>query len=230
MLNKNKAVIWDMDGVIADTAPYHFSAWQETFHKRRAIYTEDDFKQNFGKRNDTIIRNILGDNISQSEIEAIAVEKEENFRRQARDNVKPLPGVMELLSSLQEHGFSQALGSSAPIENIRLVIQELDIENFFQVVVSGSEVREGKPSPQGFLLAAARLGVRPQDCIVIEDSIAGVTAAKRGGMLCLAVTNTNPKARLIEADLVIDTLEQVTVSELEGLLNRHKTKPSKEPE
>lgn len=106
------------------------------------------------------------------------------------------------------------------MENIRLVTQALGIEDYFQVIVSGREVKEGKPSPQGFLLAAERLGVRPEDCIVIEDSIAGVSAAKSGGMRCVAVTTTNPGTRLAEADLVVSSLEEVTVSDLERLFSR----------
>jgi beta-phosphoglucomutase family hydrolase len=219
MLNKHKAVIWDMDGVIADTAPYHFRAWQEIFGKLGANYTEDDFRRNFGKRNDTIIRNILGSEISPSEIEAIAAEKEEGFRKRAKGNIKPLPGAIELLQSLNKSAFPQALGSSAPIENIKLVTRELGIEDFFQVIVSGREVKEGKPSPQGFLLAATRLGVRPQDCVVIEDAMAGVTAAKRALMSCIAVTTTNDSTQLAEADLIVDNLEKVSVSDLESLLN-----------
>ena len=218
--NRQQAVIWDMDGVITDTAPYHFRAWQEVFRKRDKSYTEADFSNNFGKRNDAIIRNILGSQVSAEEMEAITTEKETSFRKSARGKIKPLPGAIELLQSLREYGFSQAIGSSAPIENIRLVTQELGIESFFPVIVSGGEVAEGKPSPQGFLLAAARLGVAPQDCVVIEDATAGVTAAKRAGMRCLAVTNTSPRAKLTRADLVVDTLEKVTVNDIESLLNQ----------
>jgi beta-phosphoglucomutase family hydrolase len=219
MTNKAKAVIWDMDGVIADTAPYHFKAWQDVLRQRGINFTEGNFRRNFGQRNDTIIKITLGEDISPHETEATANEKEERFRQRIRGNVEPLPGAIKLLKSLKENGFSQALASSAPVENIRLVTQELGIENFLQVIVSGREVKEGKPSPQGFLLAAQKLGVRPQDCVVIEDAIAGVRAAKRGGMHCLAVTNTNSRESLAEADLIIDTLEQVTVSDLENLLN-----------
>lgn len=224
MPNRNKAVIWDMDGVIADTAPYHQRAWQEVFRKRGKSYTEDDFRSNFGKRNDTIIRNILGSHVSAEEMEAITTEKEMSFRESARGNLKPLPGAIELLRSLHEHGFSQALGSSAPIENIRLVTRQLGIEGFFPVIAAGRDVKEGKPSPQGFLLAAEKLGTLPQDCVVIEDATAGVTAAKRAGMHCIAVTNTNPKAKLARADLVVDTLEKVTISAVESLLKHSRNR------
>jgi len=217
--SKTRAVIWDMDGVIADTAPYHFSAWQEVFQKRGVDFTEDDFRRNFGQRNDAIIRNTLGEDISQSEIDAIASDKEKNFRQRVRHNIKPLPGAIKLITSLKQHDFSMALASSAPMENIQLVTRGLGIESSFQAIVSGREVNEGKPSPQGFLLAAQKLGVEPKNCIVIEDAVAGVTAAKRAGMRCLAVANTHPRISLTEADLIVDTLEEVTMDDLEELLN-----------
>jgi len=214
-----KAVIWDMDGVIVDTAPYHFSAWQEAFQKRGVKFTEEDFRRNFGQRNDTIIRNILGDGISQSELDTISEEKEEDFRKKVRQNIKPLPGAIELMKLLIEHGFKMALASSAPIENIKIQTEGLGISDWFQSIISGKDVTEGKPSPQSFLLSAQRLGADPKNCVVIEDAVAGVTAAKRAGMRCLAVTNTHPKRNLMEADLVVDTLEAVAISDLEKLLS-----------
>ena len=217
--NKEIAVIWDMDGVIADTASYHFKAWQGVFQKRGVKFTERDFKRNFGQRDDTIIRNILGEVISQGEIDAIAEEKEENFRKAVGQRIKALPGAINLIKLLTENGFKVALASSAPIKNIQLLTEGLGINNCFQSIISGRDVTEGKPSPQGFLLAAQRLGVKPENCIVIEDAVAGVAAAKRAGMRCLAVTNTHPETSLMEADLVVDTLEAVSVNDLERLLS-----------
>jgi len=217
--SKVRGVIWDMDGVIADTAPYHLKAWQTVFLKRGVNFTEDDFKHHFGQRNDTIIRNTLGEQISQSEIDTVAGEKEETFRKLVRQNIKPLPGAIKLMKSLSKNRIKIALASSAPIENIRLVTQGLGINNCFQAIVSGRDVAEGKPSPQGFLLAAQKLGVEPKHCIVIEDAIAGVSACKRAGMRCIAVTNTHPRESLTEADHIVDTLEAVSVHDLEELIN-----------
>ena len=208
-----------MDGVIADTASYHLKAWQEVFQKRGVKFTEDDFRHSFGQRNDTIIKNTLGDKVSQDEIEAMANEKEESFRRRIGQNIKPLPGVMELLRSLKEHRFKMALASSAPMENIQLLTQSLGISSYFQSIISDEDVTEGKPSPQVFQLAAQKLEAEPENCIVIEDAITGVTAAKRAGMHCLAVTTTHPGHSLMEADLVVDTLEKVSENNLEGLIN-----------
>ncbi len=217
-MSPEKAIIWDMDGVIADTAPYHLKAWQQVFQKRGVKFTEEDFKHNFGQRNDTIIRDALGQGTSQSEIEAISLEKENGFRNMVRQRIKPLPGVINLIKRLAEHEFKMALASSAPIENIQLLITGLGINNYFQAIISDKEVTEGKPSPQGFRLAAQRLEVKPENCIVIEDAVAGVTAAKRAEMHCLAVTNTHPRKSLLEADLIVDTLEAISVNDLEGLL------------
>jgi beta-phosphoglucomutase family hydrolase len=213
------AVIWDMDGVIADTGPYHFKAWQDVFQKRGVNFTEEDFKRHFGQRNDTIIRSTLGEGISPGEVDAIADEKEENYRQRIAQKVKALPGAIELISSLRERGVKMAIASSAPPENIQLVTRGLGIDDCFQSIVWGREVTEGKPSPQGFLLAAKKLGVAPENCVVLEDAVAGVAAAKRAGMKCVAVTNTHPEMSLMEADVVVDTLETISVSYLEGLFN-----------
>ena len=217
--NRLEAVLWDMDGVIANTGPYHLMGWHEVFGRRGLKYSDDDFRRNFGKRNDAIIRSVVGKGISSEEVDAIAVEKEAVFRQKAAGNLKPFPGALELINSLKEYRVKVALASSAPIENIQLVTRDLGLDGIFDVIVWGREVIESKPSPHGFLLAAQRLGVEPKGCVVIEDSVAGVTAAKQAGMKCLAVTNTNPRERLAEADLVVDTLEKVNVADLAGLFN-----------
>jgi len=214
-----EAVIWDMDGVLADTAPYHFRAWQEIFGKRGVKFTREDFKHGFGIRNDAIIRRTLGEEIAQEKIEAIAREKEATFRRMIGQNIKPLPGALKLLKALNESGVKMALASSTPIENIRLITGNLGIANCFQAIVTGHEVTEGKPSPQVFLLAAQRLGVEPRNCIVIEDAVAGVAAAKRAGMYCVAIATTHSRQSLKQADLIVDTLEAVSINDLEGLLH-----------
>ncbi|MEE9399228.1 MAG: HAD family phosphatase [Dehalococcoidales bacterium] len=216
---KLEAVIWDMDGVIADTAPYHFKAWQRVFPKRGAKFTIQDFKQHFGQRSDKIIRDTVGGDVSAEEVDAIAAEKEAIFRQEVAQHIKALPGAIELISSLSKNGVRMAIASSAPMENIQLIIRELGIADYFQVIVWGREVAESKPSPLGFLLAAERLEVGPENCAVIEDAVAGVTAAKRAGMKCLAVTNNHTRESLREADLIVDALELVAVNDLAGLFN-----------
>lgn len=220
--NRLEAVLWDMDGVIADTAPFHFQAWQEVFGRRNVPYSREVFQRNFGKRNDIIVRSIVGEGYPEGEIEAILVEKEGLFRTRAAGKIKPFPGAIELLYELKEYGVRVALATSSPIENGQFVTRQLGIENSFDVTVWGREVTEGKPSPQIFLLAAERLKVDPKNCVVIEDAVAGVAAAKRAGMKCLAVTNSHPGEKLGEADLVADSLEYVSVADLAGIFNSPK--------
>jgi len=217
--DKLEAVLWDLDGVIADTGPYHCRAWQDVFGKRGVNFTEDDFKRHFGQRNDTIIRSTLGGSISPEEFDTIAAEKEENYRRRVAGNIKPLPGAIELIRALREHGLKVAIASSAPMENIQLIIRGLGIDDCFQAIVWGREVAEGKPSPEVFMLAARKLGVEPRDCVVIEDAVAGVAAAKSAAMKCLAVTNSHSRNSLQEADLIVDTLEVISVRHLAGLFS-----------
>jgi len=212
------AVIWDMDGVLADTAPHHLLAWRETFAKRGIKFTEEDFMRGFGIRNDAIIRNVLGEQTTPEEIEAIAREKEATFRRIIGKDIKPLPGALDLLKALDENGIKMAIASSTVIENIHLIISSLGIEKYFEVIITGHDVTEGKPNPQVFLFAARRLGAEPKNCIVVEDAVAGVKAAKRAGMYCVAITSTHPREKLKEADLIVDTLEAVTVKDLERLI------------
>ena len=220
--NQLEAVIWDMDGVIADTAPFHFQAWDEVFRRRKIPYSREVFQRNFGKRNDIIVRSIVGEGYPESEMEAILVEKEGMFREKAAGNIKPFPGAIELIGELREYGVKEALATSSPIENGQFVTRQLGIENSFDAVVWGREVTEGKPSPQIFLLAAERLNVDPGNCVVIEDAVAGVAAARRAGMKCLAVANSHPEAKLGEADLVVDSLKHVSVADLASIFNSPK--------
>ncbi len=212
-----EAVLWDLDGVIADTGTYHCQAWQDIFGKRGVSFTEEDFMRHFGQRNDTIIRDTVGGSISPEELDVIASEKEANYRRRVAGNIKPLPGAIELIRALGQHGINMAIASSAPLENIQIIIRGLGIEDCFQAIVWGQEVAEGKPSPQVFLLAARKLEVEPRNCVVIEDAVAGVAAAKTAAMKCVAVTNSHPRNSLKEADLIVATLAALGVSDLAGL-------------
>ncbi len=217
-----KAVIWDMDGIIADTAQYHHNGWQIVFRKRGINYTKADFRRNTGKRSDTIIREVFGEKIPQNEITEIIQEKDETFRQLMGQTIKLFPGVLKLIISLKEHGFKIAIASSAPMENIQLITRSLKIDNRFDAIISGWEVTKGKPHTQTFLLAAEKLGVAAENSIVIEDAISGVTASKRAGMRCIAVTNTTSREELREADLIIDTLEEITIDDLNRLLDQYK--------
>jgi beta-phosphoglucomutase len=204
-----KTVLWDMDGVIWDSYPFHFNAWQEVFIRRSVEFTEADFAGLFGSRNDAVIGSVMGKELPQKNVRTMLREKEEAFRRRATGRIKPFPGVMELLHALKKGSFRLGLVSSAPTENIYFALSELDLAGTFDCIVSGQDVSESKPSPQIYLLAAEKLGTVPSDCVVIEDSPQGVKAAKTARMKCLAVANTHHQRELQEADTAVDSLEDV---------------------
>ena len=204
-----KTILWDMDGVIADSGPFHFAAWQEIFARKGVDFTRKNFTKFFGTRNDFIIRTVLGEKLSEEDVETMVVEKEAIFRMKAKGNIRPFPGVVKLLNTIKKGNFRLALVSSAPEENIDLITGDLGIKGKFDCVISGRQVSESKPSPQIYLLAAEKLGVDPGNCIVIEDSPFGVKAAKAAGMRCLAVANAHPGGDLVEADKIVDSLEDI---------------------
>ncbi len=204
-----KAVLWDMDGVISDSYPFHFAAWDEIFAKRGIKFPKESFTSLFGTRNDYIVTKVMGPTIAPSDVQFIVAQKEESFRRRATGNIHPFPGAVKLLNSLKKGNFKLGLASSAPRENIDLALSELNLAGVFDCIVSGQEVSESKPSPQIYLLAARKLEALPNDCVVIEDSPLGVKAAKTAGMKCLGITNTHPTEKLGEADMVVDSLENM---------------------
>jgi beta-phosphoglucomutase family hydrolase len=204
-----RTILWDMDGVIANSASFHFSAWREVFHRRGISFAKEDFTRLFGSRNDFIIRTIMGKDLCEEDVRVIVEEKERLFRDKAKGNIKPFPGVIKLLDAIKQGNFKSAISSSAPNENIDFTCDELNLRSYFNCIVSGKEVAESKPSSQIFLLAAKKLGAEPNDCIVIEDSPLGVEAAKAAGMRCLAVTNTHTRRELEQADKVVDSLDEV---------------------
>lgn len=204
-----KTILWDMDGVIFDSYSFHLAAWQETFAKRDIEFTKEDFTHLFGTRNDFIISNTVGKELAEKDGRNMLREKEEAFRRTATGRIKPVPGAVRLLNALKKGNFRLGLVSSAPRENIDLALSELGLAGIFDCIVSGQEVSESKPSPQIYLLAAERLQATSCDCVVIEDSPLGVKAAKSAGMKCLAVTNTHRRESLQQADMVVDSLQNV---------------------
>lgn len=218
-ITDQKAVIWDLDGVIADTGYFHFLSWQELTRQEGISFTEDDFRLTFGQRNPEILTQILRRSLSPEDINRLSWKKEELFRQLIAGKVKPLPGALELVRSLQHAGIKQGLASSTPRENIRLVLGSLGLAGFFEAIVSSEDVSRGKPHPEVFLLSAQKLRVKPGNCLVIEDAIDGVRAAKAAGMKCIAVTTTHPRQKLSEADTVVDSLTIVTAESVRQLLD-----------
>jgi beta-phosphoglucomutase len=221
--NSARAAIWDMDGTLVDTAELHFAAWEAVCRELGRPFTRADFTATFGRRNPEIVRWLFGDGrFNDKEIADLGDRKEERYRAAARSQgVVPLPGVVNLLEGLKRAGFRQAIGSSAPRANLDLILEMTGLTHYFQAVAAMEDTQRGKPDPQVFLVAADRLGVSPARSVVFEDAVAGVEAAKAGGMKCVAVSfvghHSEEKLREAGADLVVSNLDKVSAVDVQRL-------------
>jgi beta-phosphoglucomutase len=217
-------VIWDVDGTLVDTAELHYEAWVQLARQLGLPFSRADFTATFGRRNPEILRQLFRSNYSDAEVASLGERKEELYRAAAQSGVQLLPGVRSLLEGLNAAGFKQAIGSSAPRHNLELILRLTATEAFFDVVVAMEDTQRGKPDPQVFLLAASRMGAPPASCLVLEDAVAGVEAAKAGGMKCIAVSAVGhhppEKLRAAGADLVVPTLEQVSAETIQTALGK----------
>jgi beta-phosphoglucomutase len=210
--------IWDMDGTLVDTAELHFQAWEAVCRGLGRDFSRADFAATFGRRNPEIFAALFGDRLSAAEAATWGDRKEELYRAAAGRGVELLPGVRALLEGLHRAGFRQAIGSSAPRANLELILRLTGIERFFAAIIGMEETQRGKPDPQVFQVAAEHLGVPPARCVVLEDAVAGVQAARGAGMKCVAVrfVGHHPEAALRQAgaDLVVDSLERVSAQDV----------------
>jgi beta-phosphoglucomutase len=205
------AVIFDMDGVLVDSYQAHFESWNRMLADKGLGISIEDFARHFGRTNQDIIPEIWPDEASDPEtVSAWSHDKEIAYREILRERFPAMPGAGELIRSLHDAGFDLAIGSSGPPENIQVVLDCLEHSDCFQAQVTGSDVKRGKPDPEVFLKAAEKLGVEPQRCAVVEDALPGLEAARRAGMLPIALTGTtDPRALAQKAHVVVESLTQL---------------------
>jgi HAD superfamily hydrolase (TIGR01509 family) len=201
-----RSVLWDLDGTLVDSEEYHWLAWRDSMAAEGVPITHEQFLKSFGLRNDTIVPGWIP-GASAETIQRIGDAKERLYRRLVREGgLKPLPGAREWIDRLASDGWRQAIASSAPRENVDTMLAVLGLAACFQAIVSAEDVTLGKPDPQVFLTAAARLGSAPAQSIVVEDAPAGVEAARRAGMPSIGVRrNGSP----LDADLAVSSLADV---------------------
>lgn len=205
--NQPRAVLWDLDGTLIDSMPYHWEAWNETLSPLGYHFSIDSFKPTIGLRNEDIIRHHLKLDQTPAEIEQIMQAKEERYRAIVRERGLPLlAGVQHWLSWLQARQWRQAIVTSAPRANVIAIQQATSLDKFMGAIICAEDVERGKPYPDPFLMAADRLGVSPANCVVIEDAPAGLEGARRAGMRTIGVLTTH---KTLDADVVVKTLEDL---------------------
>jgi beta-phosphoglucomutase family hydrolase len=215
-VSASRAVLWDMDGTLIDSEEFHWISWRNTLANEGITITREQFLASFGQRNDSIIPRWLGAAATPEHIERISKAKEELYRHLVRsDGISPLPGVANWIHRLHKEGWLQAIASAAPRANIDAVLEALSATHVFQGIVSADDVHRGKPDPEVFLVAASRVGVSPDRCIVVEDAAAGVEGARRAGMRSIGVSRNG---KPLVADVVVQSLDLLQSEVFETLL------------
>ena len=199
-------VLWDLDGVIVDTRELHFSTWDEIAERYSIPFSREAFDNVFGMNNSDTLAKLTDTQPTREEVERIAGDKEALFRDRMKGQLQPLRGVKKWLDRFQSWECPQAVASSAPMLNIEGIVEELGLRGYFKTLVSGMNM-QGKPAPDVFLKAAQLIQISPKNCVVIEDAVVGVEAAKNAEMFCVAVTTTTSLERLHKADMVVESLD-----------------------
>ncbi|MDP3645236.1 MAG: HAD family phosphatase [Bacteroidota bacterium] len=207
-----KAIIFDMDGVLVDSEPFHVEIEKQQFLLNQLSVSDEEHHQYMGVASDVMWRQIAERHSLNVSVEEITGQNRvESIRFFTELNEIPvMPGLVDLLEKLKQKNYPMAVASSSFPEIIEIILQRTGLRKYFQVVVSSQEAGKSKPEPDVFLLAARKLKMRPKDCLVIEDSANGIKAAKSAGMRCVAYQSpgVNPQNQK-QADAVIKSYEQL---------------------
>ena len=209
MTQDARGVLWDLDGTLVDSGDFHFQSWQAVMSREGITLSRETFLKSFGQKNDRILKDWLGPSATADKVRQVGDDKEAEYRRLAKAHgLTPLPGAREWVARLREQGWRQAIASSAPRQNVDVMLELIGLSGAFDAIVSAEDVTLGKPDPQVFLTAAQKLGVPAAKAVVVEDAAAGVEAAHRAGMKVIGVgegelTGTDCKVRWLK-DLPAD--------------------------
>jgi HAD superfamily hydrolase (TIGR01509 family) len=201
-----------MDGTLVDSRAHHWRSWREALAAEGVVVTETQFAATFGQRNDRILESWLGERATPERIRSIGDAKEDRYRRLvAAEGLSPLAGAAEWVRALAASGWRQAVASSAPRLNVEAVLRVIGLERELAAIVSAEDVRHGKPDPEVFVAAAARLGVPAARCIVVEDAEHGIEAARRAGMRSVGLGG-------VAGDLTVRSLADLPADAFERLI------------
>lgn len=214
-----KALIFDMDGVIIDSEPIHFEVDIQTMREFGVNISIDELNKYVGTTNEYMLNDLKNKyKIKKSFEEMLEYKMELTIRKIKEAKISAILGIPELLISLKSKNIKTAIGSSSPKELINTVIEKFKLEKYFECIVSGDDVKEGKPKPDIYLEVSKIIGVAPEECIVIEDSRNGVLAAKNAGMKCIGFKNINSGNQdLSKADVIVDSIKSINIENIKEL-------------
>jgi beta-phosphoglucomutase family hydrolase len=216
--DNGKGVIFDLDGVLIDSGWAHKKAWYDLAEREGLEFSDKFFNDTFGMQNAQIIPMLLGRELGPGELEEMSDWKEQRYRDIVAERLALSPGAERLLAELKEKSFRLAIGSSTPKANLDLIFRSLKLDDYINAYVTKEDVKNGKPAPDTFIRAAKKLSLLPQHCVVVEDAIHGVEAAKAAGMPVIALTTTRGREDLSGADIIVDNLGELKVEDFVGLI------------
>lgn len=224
--DKKLAVIFDMDGVICHTNPYHTIAYKKFLAKRDIYPTEEDFARHmYGKNNHYILTHFLGREVSGQEFIDLENEKEELFRELYAEEIEPIDGFLEFLEDLKKAGVKTGVATSAPLSNLELIMEKLGFKEKMESILASEHVNTHKPDPEVYLKSAANLEVPVENCVVFEDSHSGVSAAINAEMSVVGVLTSHSKEELPPCQLYIKDYNNLSAGDILELLAQPQESP-----
>jgi len=212
------AVLWDLDGTLIDSTEYHWQAWHQTVEKEGFLLTREQFISCFGQRSETAVYSYCNADLSLADAQRIVENKQSLYREIIRSQgISLVAGADILLKELKNIGWKQALATSAGSEDVITILNALKLETIFDTWLSAESVKESKPAPEIFLLAASRLEVEPKNCIVVEDSAVGIQAAQQAGMKNIGVLSSH---KSLSATYVVSSLSELSLDVFKDLLSK----------
>ncbi|OGD84588.1 hypothetical protein A2165_02420 [Candidatus Curtissbacteria bacterium RBG_13_40_7] len=216
-----RGVIYDLDDLMVNSYPLHMEAMLKIFEK----YGKDMgnlpsqmVKNMVGRRIKDILTDLIGFFELDVDFEKFSKERSDIFLALVKSKIKPMPGLLKSLRLFTENNFKIALGSSGTKKYINIVLKKFSIKDYFNVIVTGDDVKNGKPNPETYLVSAQKLGLKPQNTLVLEDATNGIESAKVAGCWCIAVKNKNtPPQDLSRADIIVKSLEEIDLDLINSL-------------
>lgn len=216
-----EAIIFDMDGVLVDSSPFHLRKWMNTLRAHGIAFDPQELRRIvLGPANDDIFRHFLGKDLSRQQLTQLSEELDANFRREIGPHPPALPGVRRFIEECHARGILMAVASAAIANNVKFLLSALELRDFFRVVMAVDSTARPKPHPEIYLTTAEKLGVSPAACAVFEDSFVGIEAAKRAGMKCVAISSTFTAEELRQGthpDLIVANFEGLSLATVRAL-------------
>lgn len=209
-----KAVIFDLDGTVVDSTAADYTAMKRAFEDVGIDFTYEEYVELVGEKGDEIVK-IKAPSLSQEEVKRLLDRKGEYFKDLIRtEGLEPVKGVEKVLKQIKEIPLWTALATGSEKDKLDFIFKKVKLEQYFDVVLTADETTNGKPNPEVFLNAVKKVFSAPEECLVFEDSVRGVKAAKNAGMRCVAIAGTTSKEKLKEADLIIDNFDDLDFKSL----------------